>query len=104
MPNEAYSTLNMDEQELTVLLREIESDRVERKASTSDRQDIRKVICAFANDLPNHNKPGILFVGVNDDGTCANLPITDKLLLELSNIRLLMLLCEYIGLTTELKF
>ena len=64
----------------------------------------RSVICAFANDLPNHNKPGILFVGVNDDGTCANLPITDKLLLELSNIRLLMLLCEYIGLTTELKF
>lgn len=77
----------MDEQELTTLLNDLESDRVERKASISDGKKIRQAICAFANDLPNHKQPGVLFVGVNDDGTCANLPITDELLLNLANIR-----------------
>jgi ATP-dependent DNA helicase RecG len=77
----------MDDQELTALLGDLESDRVERKASISDGKKIRQAICAFANDLPNHKKPGVLFVGVNDDGTCANLSITDELLLSLSNIR-----------------
>ncbi|NJL54916.1 MAG: transcriptional regulator [Spirulinaceae cyanobacterium RM2_2_10] len=77
----------MDAQELTALLSDLESDRVERKASISDGKKIRQAICAFANDLPNHKKPGVLFIGVNNDGTCANLPITDELLLNLSNIR-----------------
>nr|WP_265266764.1 ATP-binding protein [Spirulina subsalsa] len=35
----------------------------------------------------NSNQPGILFIGVNDDGTCANLTITDDLLLSLSSIK-----------------
>ncbi len=77
----------MDDQELTTLLGDLESDRVERKASISDVRKITQAICAFANDLPNHKKPGVLFVGVNDDGTCANSPITDELLLRLSSIR-----------------
>ncbi|APB34809.1 putative transcriptional regulator, partial [Gloeomargarita lithophora Alchichica-D10] len=77
----------MDDQELVTLLSNLESDRVERKASISDMKKIRQAICAFANDLPNHKKPGVLLVGVNDDGTCANLSITDELLLSLANIR-----------------
>ena len=77
----------MDDQELAALLNDMESDRVERKASISDGKKIRQAICAFANDLPNHQKPGVLFIGVNDDGTCADLPITDELLLKLASIR-----------------
>lgn len=77
----------MDDRELAALLADLESDRVERKASISDSKKIRQAICAFANDLPNHQKPGVLFVGVNDDGTCANLSITDQLLVSLSSIR-----------------
>lgn len=77
----------MDDQALAALLGDLESDRVERKASISDGKKIRQAICAFANDLPNHKEAGVLFVGINDDGTCANLPITDDLLLSLSNIR-----------------
>ncbi|MDB9525360.1 ATP-binding protein [Oscillatoria sp. CS-180] len=77
----------MKDQELAMLFADLESDRVERKASASDGKKIRQAICAFANDLPNHKQPGVLFVGVNDDGTCSNLPITDDLLLNLSNIR-----------------
>jgi len=74
----------MNDQELATLLNDLESDRVERKASISDRNIIRQAICAFANDLPNHQQPGVLFIGVNNDGTCANLPISDQLLLTLS--------------------
>jgi ATP-dependent DNA helicase RecG len=77
----------MDDQELTTLLQDLESDRVERKASFSDGKKIRQAICAFANDLANHQKPGVLFVGVEDKGTCANLPISDQLLTDLAGIR-----------------
>lgn len=77
----------MDDFELETLLNDLESDRVERKASTSDRGKIRETICAFANDLPNYQVSGVIFIGVKDDGTCANLPITDDLLKTLSDMR-----------------
>lgn len=77
----------MDKQELEQLFGDLESDRVERKASDSDRKKIKEAICAFANDLPNHQKPGVLFIGVNDDGSCSNLTVNDDLLLKLANIR-----------------
>jgi ATP-dependent DNA helicase RecG len=77
----------MDDQELSMLLSDLESDRIERKASASDIKKIRQAVCAFANDLANNKKPGVLFVGVNDDGTCASLPIDDDLLIKLANIR-----------------
>ena len=66
---------------------EVESDRVERKASISDSTKIRQAICAFANDLAGNKKPGVIFIGVNDNGTCSNSPITDQLLLTLANMR-----------------
>jgi ATP-dependent DNA helicase RecG len=77
----------MDDSELEKLLTDLESDRVERKSSVSSRGKIQEAICAFANDLANHRQPGVLFIGVNDNGTCANLPITDQLLLTLSEMR-----------------
>ena len=58
----------MDDLELESLFRDLESDRVERKASDADRNKIRQAVCAFANDLPNYRKPGVIFVGVKDDG------------------------------------
>jgi ATP-dependent DNA helicase RecG len=77
----------MNTQELETLLNELESERIERKASISDRSKIRRAICAFANDLPNHQQAGVIFIGVKDNGNCANLEITDKLLLTLSDMR-----------------
>jgi hypothetical protein len=77
----------MNDQELEVLLKDLESDRVERKASLSDKDKLRQAVCAFANDLPNHQSSGVLFIGVHDDGICAILPITDQLLLTLSDMR-----------------
>lgn len=77
----------MTDLELEELFRNIESDRVERKASLSDTSKVRQAICAFANDLPNYRQAGVVFVGVNDNGTCANLAITDELLRTLSDMR-----------------
>jgi len=77
----------MDDAELSILLNDLESDRVERKESCSDPTKIRQAICAFANDLANHNEPGVVFLGVKDNGECANLAISDRLLLTLSGMR-----------------
>jgi ATP-dependent DNA helicase RecG len=73
--------------ELEPLLTDVESDRSERKQSAAERDKIRQAICAFANDLPNHNAPGVIFVGARDDGSCAGLPITDELLRTLAGMR-----------------
>lgn len=48
---------------------------------------IRQAVCAFANDMPNHQLPGVVFVGVEDDGSCSELTITDEILLTLSAMR-----------------
>lgn len=77
----------METRELEHLLTNLESDRIERKASASDKKEIQQAICAFANDLPNHRKHGVILVGVHDDGRCARLPIPDQLLLTLSQMR-----------------
>src|SRR5258706_13475312 len=73
--------------ELWVLFQAAESDRVERKESAGDRDKIRQAICAFANDLPNHGRAGIVVVGQRDDGSCANLPINDELITLLAGFR-----------------
>jgi len=77
----------MTDEELEELFRDLESDRTERKESVSDSGRIRQAICAFANDMPNHRKPGVVFIGARNDGTCANLQITDRLLLVLADMR-----------------
>ena len=75
--------------ELESLLDDLESDLAERKESL--RGDVstkaRQAICAFANDLPNHNLPGILFIGAKDDGTPSILTITDEMLLTLADMK-----------------
>jgi ATP-dependent DNA helicase RecG len=77
----------MDDQALEVLPLDLESDRVERKSSAADGSELRRAICAFANDLPNHHQPGILFIGARNDGSCAQLGITDELLRTLADMR-----------------
>lgn len=77
----------MDQAELKALLHDLESDRVERKESASDGTKIREAICAFANDMPNYRQSGLCYIGVKDNGSCAELEITDQLLLTLSDMR-----------------
>jgi len=73
--------------ELEALFRNMESDRVERKATFSSPEKVSQAICAFANDLPNHGKPGVIFIGVNDDGSSAGIDIDDDLLLRLAGLK-----------------
>jgi ATP-dependent DNA helicase RecG len=76
--------------QLLVLLNDIESDRVERKQSFRNeetRKKARQAVCAFANDLPNSNLPGVLFIGAHDDGTPSNEQITDRLLQSLADMK-----------------
>jgi ATP-dependent DNA helicase RecG len=75
--------------ELEALLDDLESDRAERKhAWAGDAPDkARQAVCAFANDLPNHQLPGIVFIGAGDDGTPAGTVVTDQLLRTLSDIK-----------------
>lgn len=77
----------MDDQELEILLTDLESDRVERKASFANPDKTCQTICAFANDLPDNRQPGVVFVGVENDGRCANITVTDQLLQTLSAMR-----------------
>ena len=78
----------MTDPELEALLASHESDRVECKASLSNKSNISKAICAFANDLPDHQKPGVVFVGIHDDGRCAeDFEPTDENLRTLADIR-----------------
>lgn len=48
-------------------------------------ESIRRNICAFANDLPDSGKPGVIVLGLGDDGECAGLEITDEMLKRLSD-------------------
>ncbi|RKT57211.1 RNA-binding domain-containing protein [Saccharothrix australiensis] len=75
--------------ELHTLLADLESDRVERKesASNSNSDRIAQAICAFANDLADHRQPGVLFIGVRDNGTLSGVPVTDQLLQNLASFR-----------------
>ena len=77
----------MRDEQLESLLLDLESDRVERKESLSDTGKIRQAICAFANDMPNHGEPGVIFIGASDDGSCAELAVTDELLRTLADMR-----------------
>ena len=74
-------------EEIRALLNDIENDRVERTISTTNTDKFGQAICAFANDLPNHQQPGYLFLGVKDDGTVQGLNVTDDLLKNISAIR-----------------
>lgn len=76
--------------ELLVMLRGMESDRVERKESFqgSAPKGVREAVCAFANDVAGHQAPGVVLVGVRDDGTAArNFIVTDELLRALADIK-----------------
>lgn len=77
------------DQELENLLLEIESDLAERKeAWKGDAPSAgREAVCAFANDLPDHRRPGVLFIGARDDGTPSGVRVDDQLVRTLSDIR-----------------
>ena len=77
------------DRELEAMMADLESDRLERKESLGGDapKKIRQAVCAFANDLPDHGQPGVLFIGVDDDGRPTGADITDRLLRQLADIK-----------------
>lgn len=73
--------------ELKEIIDHGESDCVEFTESVRDMDKIRQALCAFANDLPAHQHPGFIFIGIRDDGSCADLDIDDNLLSKLGGLR-----------------
>ncbi len=75
--------------ELEALLDDTESDRAERKESFKGDtpKKARQAVCAFSNDLPNHNRAGVLFIGAKDNDEPSGIEITDQLLLSLADMK-----------------
>ncbi len=81
--------MRIEDQEIERLLVRGESFRVERKETLAGSAPtaVREAICAFANDLPGGDAPGVIFVGVKDNGAPSLLPITDELLRQLADMK-----------------
>ncbi len=73
--------------QLLTFISEVESHWIERKESFADKDKICKTVCAFANDLANSAKPGIIWIGVKNDGAIVGVEATDGLLLKIDQIR-----------------
>jgi len=74
--------------EIIALFRDVETDRVERKRDFKpSAEKIRQAICAFANDFADRRLPGVVFIGQNDDGSCAGIDVGDELLTTLGGLR-----------------
>ena len=82
--SEPYTTA-----ELAALLADAESDLVERKETFDGdaANTVRQAICAFANDLPNHRRAGVIFIGARDDGIPTGIEVNDALLLRLAHCK-----------------
>ena len=76
-------------EELIQIIAYGESDHVEFKQSLSGdaSEKIREAICAFANDLPNYEKPGFVFIGVRNDKTIVGLSDADQVIEQLSHMK-----------------
>lgn len=77
------------ESTLRAMASDLESELVERMESLQGdaRKKIREAVCAFANDLPGHRRPGVVFVGLQDDGQPPGLDVTDRLLTQLADMK-----------------
>lgn len=76
--------------QLEAVMVDLESDRAERKQSFQGDapQKVREAVCAFANDLAGHGEPGVVLIGVHDNGTpMPGFVVTDELLRSLADIK-----------------
>ena len=77
----------LSKDKLSDLLKGKENHFVEKCESSVDTDKISKTICAFANNLSDRTLPCVLFIGVKDNGSCAGLSVTDKMLLNITSLR-----------------
>ena len=82
-------TTRYSDSELEQMMTDLESELVERKRSLQGDgpTEVREAVCAFANDLPDHRRPGVIFVGADDAGKPSGTSVTDRLLRQLADIK-----------------
>ncbi|MDR0211907.1 MAG: putative DNA binding domain-containing protein [Pseudomonas putida] len=76
--------------QLEAMMADLESDCVERKQSFlgDAPKKVREAVCAFANDLAGHGAPGVVLIGVHDNGAIMpGFVVSDELLLSLASIK-----------------
>lgn len=80
---------DLTDEQLLQIIAGGESDRVEFKESLGGESPrrIREAICAFANDLPDHQEPGYVVIGVNDKGGLVGAAITDEMIRQLADMK-----------------
>ena len=81
------NTSRLNESELRELMLDLESDRVERTVATNNMDKFCIAACCFANDYPQHKKPGYLLIGVDDKGKPTGYKVTDQLVKTLGEVR-----------------
>lgn len=70
----------LTDDELRQRLRDLEAFNVERTEAAHNTDKLGEAICAFANDLPDSRTTGVLFIGAKDNGDCAGLEITERVI------------------------
>ena len=77
-------TQPLRDENLKALLKEGESESVEFTESVKNKDKIAEAICAFSNNLDDIEKPGVIFIGVKDNGDFSDLSVTDEMLQSIS--------------------
>jgi ATP-dependent DNA helicase RecG len=77
----------LNKKKVKLMLRDLESEKIERTTSVNDTDKFARTICAFSNDLYNSGKNGYLLIGVDDNGTLAGLKAIDRQLQSLGSLR-----------------
>ncbi len=77
----------ISKEQLTLLLSQLEADRIEKTISKTDADKFGEAICSFCNDMAGHGSSGYLIVGANDDGSLNGTIVDEQLLQTLLSYR-----------------
>ena len=77
----------LTELQLRELLKDLESETVERTRAFDKVEKMGQAISAFANDIANRQKPGYLLLGVEDNGIISGRRIDDDRFASLGGLK-----------------
>ncbi len=73
--------------ELEKFIHEPESHWIERKESFAAKDRICQTVCAFANDIANAGRSGIIWLGIKNDGSIVGVDANDDFLQKIDQIK-----------------
>lgn len=78
--------MSYTDDQLQLLMQEPESHWIERKESFSGKDKVCATVCAFANDIANSGRAGVIWIGMRDDGVVSGIDANDDLLQKIDQI------------------